>query len=312
VAWAQRAESLGFSSLWLADHFFLRLSRYGGPADKQWGYDPFVGLSALARATHTAKLGPLVLAAPLRSPAVVAKALATLDVLSDGRVIAGLGAGWNEEVFADAAVPLAAPRERLAQLGEAADVVAGLFGGGPFSYGGRHYTVREARCLPRPVQRPRPPIWIGGKGDRLLGVVARHGDGWNTVWAMTPADYSARLRVLADACERIGRDPAEVTLSLGLHAVVGDSERDVARRFERLQRAAPAGVLHGVTLDEWRRGHLVGTVEQVREQFAAWEALGVHTIIVNLAAVPFAVVDEEDLYAVAEAGRLATNVARRP
>jgi alkanesulfonate monooxygenase SsuD/methylene tetrahydromethanopterin reductase-like flavin-dependent oxidoreductase (luciferase family) len=209
-------------------------------------------------------------------------------------------------------VPLAAPRERLAQLGEAADVVAGLFGGGPFSYGGRHYTVREARCLPRPVQRPRPPIWIGGKGDRLLGVVARHGDGWNTVWAMTPADYSARLRVLADACEPIGRDPAEVTLSLGLHAVVGDSERDVARRFERLQRAAPAGVLHGVTLDEWRRGHLVGTVEQVREQFAAWEALGVHTIIVNLAAVPFAVVDEEDLYAVAEAGRLATNVARRP
>jgi probable F420-dependent oxidoreductase len=292
---ARRAEDLGFESLWLADHLFCEITPWGGAPGRYDAYDPIVALGALARATQRARLGTLVFCVPLRPVTVLAKALATLDVLAGGRLVVGVGAGWYEEEFAAAGVPFERPGARLSHLAEACEVLRGMFGGGPFTFAGAHVRATEARCLPRPAQRPAPPIWVGGKRDRLLDVVARHADGWNTVWAWTPAAYRERLAVLDAACARAGRDPSTVTRSLGLYALVGEDRRDLARRFRRLDDLAPPGVIAGRSLDEWRQGRLVGTVEEVGEQLAEWQALGVDTLVLGAGPLPFSVTAPDDV-----------------
>lgn len=298
---ATTAEGLGFHSVWLADHLYLSTEKYGGPPGRHRAVDPVVGLAAIARATQRVRVGTLVLCTQLRPPAVLAKALATLDIVSAGRLIIGMGAGWYEPEFEDAGVAFARPAVRLEQLAEAVDIVKGMHGGGPFTYEGRHYQARQARCLPVPVQKPHPPVWIGGKGDRLLGVVARHGDGWNTVWSWTREAYGERLDVLRRVCEDADRDPATVTLSLGLTTLVGEDEADLRRRYERLQAQSPKGVIDGVSLDDWRTGRLVGTPEQVREELEAWAEMGVRTLVMGFGALPFAVNEPDDLELAASA-----------
>jgi alkanesulfonate monooxygenase SsuD/methylene tetrahydromethanopterin reductase-like flavin-dependent oxidoreductase (luciferase family) len=157
------------------------------------------------------------------------------------------------------------------------------------------------------MQRPHPPLWVGGRGDRLLELVAHHADGWNTVWAQTPEQYRERLAVLEAACERAGRDPTTITRSLGLYALVGENEADLARRWERLQRLSPPGVVDGVTLNEWRRDHLVGTVEQVGEQLATWAGLGVSTFVVGAGALAFSIASSDDVELLATACSLGAN-----
>jgi alkanesulfonate monooxygenase SsuD/methylene tetrahydromethanopterin reductase-like flavin-dependent oxidoreductase (luciferase family) len=193
------------------------------------------------------------------------------------------------------------PGERLDRLRDAVAVLRELLGGGPSSVDGRHHRTRDAVNDPASVQQPTPPIIVGGKGDRLLSVVADLADGWNTCWVWTPEAYRERLEVLARACDVNGRDPSTVTRSLGLYTLCGEDERDLDRRFERLQQVSPPGVVDHTSLNEWREGRLVGTVEQVRQQVAGWEALGVETLIVGLGAVPFAVTALVVLLMVAEA-----------
>src|SRR5437588_3923629 len=299
--WARRAEALGFGSVWLADHLFWDVAKYGGPEEAFDVYDPLAGLGAVARLTTEVRLGILVASVPLRPPSVLAKALSTLDVLSSGRLVAGLGAGNYEPELEAAGVGMEPPRVRLERLEEAIDILDGLFAGGPFTYEGRHYRTVDARCLPRPVQTPRPPVWVGGKGDRLLDLCARKADGWNTVWVWTHDDYRQRLEVLDRACERAGRDPGSVTRSLGLYTLVGEDQAELERRFRRLAERSLPGVLEGVSLDEWRKGRLVGTVEEVRDQLGRWEELGVGALVVRVAPVPFSIVEDDAVNLVARA-----------
>ena len=300
--WAQRAEALGFHSLWVPDHLFIDLAPFGGPPGPEGGYDALVTLGALARVTTRARLGPLVLCAPLRPPAVLAKALATVDVLSGGRLVVGLGAGWYRPELAAAGAAVSTPGARLARLAETLEVVKALLAGDSLRLDGS--VDIEARCLPAPAQQPRPPVWLGGHGDRLLELAARSADGWNTAWAWTPDGYRERLGVLARACRRARRDPTTLTLTLGLHALVGSSPSDVAARYRRLQRQSPPGVLDGVSLGEWRRGRLVGTPREVSAQLDTWRELGVSELVVTSGAVPFTVGAEEDLEILADACRL--------
>lgn len=295
VEHARAAERGGADSVWLSDHLFLDLGKYGGSAEPSGCYDPLVTLAALARDVPRVRLGTLVLLEALRPAAVLAKSLSTLDRVCGGRLDVGLGAGWYEPEYEALGMKMAAPGERLDRLVDAVEVVKGLLDGGPFTYDGRHHRVYDARNLPPAVQQPRPRVFIGGKGDRLLRIVAEHADGWNTCWAWTPDAYRERLAVLERACERVDRDPASVWRTLGLYALCGNDERDLARRFERLRSVSPPGVLDGVDLDTFRQGRLVGTVDEVRAQVKEWEALGVDTLILGVGAVPFHVSTLDDV-----------------
>jgi alkanesulfonate monooxygenase SsuD/methylene tetrahydromethanopterin reductase-like flavin-dependent oxidoreductase (luciferase family) len=285
----------GASSLWLSDHLFLDLAKYGGSAEPEGCFDPLVTLAALARRLPDARLGTLVLCEALRPAAVLAKALATLDRVSDGRLDVGIGAGWYEPEYAAIGMKMPAPGERLDRLVEALAVTKGLLGGGPFTFDGVHHRAFDARNLPRAVQSPRPRVFVGGKGNRLLRIAAEHADGWNTCWVWTPADYRERVDRLARSCEKVGRDPASVWRTLGLYALCGENERDLQQRFDRMKSTAPHGVLDGVDLASFREGRLVGTVDEVQSQLRDWSALGVDTIILGVGAVPFHVSAFEDV-----------------
>jgi probable F420-dependent oxidoreductase len=301
VEYARAAEQAGFDSVWLSDHLFLDLDKYGGPATPFGCHEPLVTLGALARDVDRVRLGTLVMCEALRPASVLAKALATLDRISGGRLDVGLGAGWYEPEYRAIGMEMPKPGERIERLTEAVEVVKGLLGGGPFTYDGRFHRAADAANLPPARQVPRPRVFVGGKGDRLLRLVAEHADGWNTCWAWTFDAYRERLRVLEAACERAGRDPASVWRTLGLYALVGTSEADLQQRFDHLRSWSPPGVLDGVDLGTFRSGKLVGTVEQVQEQVRTWESLGVETLVLGAGAVPFQVggTDEVELLAAA-------------
>ena len=296
---ARRAEGLGFDSLWVSDHLSLSIEKYGGGPGEWFAYEPLTLLAALARHIRRPRLGTLVLCEALRPAAVAAKALTTLDHLSDGRLEIGLGAGWYEPDYQALGLDLPPPGERLARLEEALAVLDALLPGGPATVEGRYHRARGACNRPATRQTPRPPLFVGGKGDRLLGLVARRADGWNTCWVWTPAAYRDRVAALERACEAVGRDPASVRRTLGLYALVGEDGADLERRFERMRRLAPGGMLRDTTLAQWRQGRLVGTVDEVAEQVEGWEAAGVAELICTLGPLPFSLTGVEDLESLA-------------
>jgi probable F420-dependent oxidoreductase len=295
AAHASAAEALGFDSLWVSDHVSLSIERYGGPPGEQFAYEPLTTLAALSGVTSRARLGTLVLSEVLRPAGVLAKSLATLDRLCRGRLDIGIGAGWYTPDYEAVGLSLPPPAVRLARLREALAVLDALLPGGPASLDGQAHIVREASNLPPALQAPRPPIFVGGKGRRLLRLVADAADGWNTCWVWTPEDYRQRADVLDRACEDAGRDPASVRRTLGLYALAGEDERDLAARYDRMRAAAPGGMLDGVPLDEWRTGRLVGTLEQIAEQVEGWAALGVAELIVSAGPLPFSMSGLDDL-----------------
>ena len=298
---ASRAEALGFDSVWVSDHFFLSLRRYGASSAPQGSAEALSALAALAVATERVRLGTLVLSAGFRHPALLAKAATTIDLLSGGRLDLGIGAGWYEEEYEAFGYEFGTVRQRFEILEETVLVLGMLFGQGPATWRGRHFRLDDAYNRPLPIQQPRLPLWVGGKGGpRLLRLVARHASGWNTVWAWSPEAYAGRVQSLQRACEKEGRDPTAVRLSLGLYTLVGEDKRDLVARFRALQRWTPGGALDGVLLDEWARDKLVGTPNQVLERLGEFAALGVEETIVSAASLPFAVYDESMLDVLAE------------
>lgn len=297
---AQRAEELGFDSLWLSDHLFLDIAKYGGSADPHGIYEPLVTLAALARTVTRPRLGTLVACEALRPASVLAKALATLDRITGGRLDVGLGAGWYPPEYEAVGLDFPPPGQRLARLTEAVEVVQGLLGGGPFTFDGRYHRAENAVNRPSAQQEPRPPVFVGGKGDRLIQVAVERADGWNTCWVWTPEAYRDRLDVVERSCEKVGRDPDTVWRSLGLYALAGEDHADLERRFARMCDLMPAGVVPQA-LDEWRTGRLVGTVDELRVQREEWDALGVETLVVGAGPLPFSVTTLDDMELLAHA-----------
>ena len=160
---ARTVEALGYSTFGLADHFVRPFA-------------PLIAGQAVADATTTLRITQTVLAQDFREPAVLAKELATLDVLSEGRLQVGLGAGWLRQEYEDGGMRFDSASARIARLEETAIILKGLFGEGPFSFASEHYTINALHGVPRPVQQPRPPIMIGGGGRKVLSVAGRQAD----------------------------------------------------------------------------------------------------------------------------------------
>jgi len=289
---AVRAERLGFDSVWVSDHFFASLERYGGDATRYGALEPLTTLAALAPLTERVRLGTLVLSAGFRHPAIVAKAVTAIDAYSGGRAELGIGAGWYGEEFEAFGLAFPSVGERFALLEETLAYLEALFGAEPATFSGERFELRDAYNHPAPVQRPRPPIVLGGKGGpRLLRLAARYADGWNAVWRWTPEAYAARAAAAREACERAGRDPATFRLSLGLFAVVGEDARDLARRTDVIASMLPRGVFAADDLASLREDALVGTLDEVLERAAAFAEIGVAELIVCPAPVWFAMPD---------------------
>jgi F420-dependent oxidoreductase-like protein len=298
---ARRAEALGFDSLWVSDHFFLSLERYGGRDEAYGSPEALTALAALATVTERARLGTLVLCAGFRHPALLAKSAVTVDLLSRGRLDLGLGAGWLEDEYRAFGYDFGNLNHRFEVLEETLVAVGLLLAEGPATWEGRHFRLHEAYARPRPMQEPRPPLWVGGKGGpRILRLVARHADGWNTVWAWTPQAYAERVRTLQRACEREGRDPATVRRSVGLYTLVGEDPGDLSARYRALQAWSPGGGLDGQPLEAWGRDKLIGTPQQILDRLAEFAELGVEEVICSMASVPFALYEESALDLLAE------------
>ena len=295
------AESAGFDSLWVSDHLFLDWGKYGGPTDPQGSLECWTTLSALAASTERVRIGSLTLCNDLRNPALLAKMAASLDLLSGGRADIGLGAGWYQPEYEAAGITLDRPATRIRRLGEAAEIIARLLEGEEVTFTGEHYQTEGALVRPGPRQSPRPPLWIGGKGDLLLKTAARVADGWNFSWIGLFDTYEERARAADKACEKAGRDPKTLRRSAGVYLLAGTNGADVKRRFERLVERTPPGVLPkesggpGVSWDEFRRDRVAGTVDEVIDRLGRLKDAGVEEAIVTLGVLPFQLSDEEDV-----------------
>ena len=203
-----------FESGWTFDHFYPILGADpSGPCLEGW-----MTLTALAQATRRLRLGTLVTGIHYRHPAVLANMAATLDIISGGRLELGIGAGWNEEESGAYGIELGSPGERSDRFEEACAVLTGLLS--PHektNFTGRYYQLTDALCNPKPVQRPHPPICIGGSGEkRTLLTAARFAQHWNFVGG-TPGQFAHLREVLHQHCADVGRDPAEILLSAHVH-----------------------------------------------------------------------------------------------
>ena len=305
AGWARRAEALGFDSVWVSDHFFYSFGRYGADASPIAALEPMTALAGLAAVTDRVRLGTLVLCAPFRHPAVVAKMATTIDSISGGRVDLGLGAGWLQEEFTAFGYPFGDVGERFDSLEATLQVLDAFAGGSSVTMDVDGISLRDARILPAPVQ-PRIPIWVGGKGGpRLLELAARYAAGWNAVWRWAPETFRLRAQAAQEACEREGRDAATFRLSVGLHLLMGEDEAAARAAFDRGRAAMPGGAMAAETYETWRADTLSGTPEQVAERIEAFAAIGVQELIVAPWVLPFAIPAPEqvDLFAERVMGR---------
>ena len=298
ATWAKRAEDLGFDSVWVSDHFFYSFARYGaGPAPIA-SLEPLTTLAGIAAVTNRIRLGTLVLCSAFRHPALLARIAASIDLLSDGRLDLGLGAGWMREEFDAFGYRFGTPGERFEALEESLDVVRRLFGGDPVTYDGPSVTLRDAVVAPTPARAPA--VWVGGKGGpRLLRLAARLADGWNMVWRVAPEAYAAKVPDVHAACDAAGRDPATFGLSVGLYSLIGEDEASAHAAFDRGRAAAPGDAMTADDYGSWRADTLSGTPDQILERVAAFEALGVGELIVSPWVLPFAIhePDQVELFA---------------
>jgi F420-dependent oxidoreductase-like protein len=229
----QEVDTLGFDTAWVFDHFLPIFSDPTGPCLEGW-----TALAALALATKNVRLGVMVTGNTYRHPAVLAKMATTVDIISSGRLILGIGAGWFELEHREYGMPFPQVAERLARLGESLEVIKRLWTEERASFTGRYYQLNDAVFNPKPMQRPHPPILVGASGERVaLGIVARHAQMWNSFG--TPDVFRHKIARLAAHCQQIGRDPTTIEKSVLLSALFPLSE---AR--QRIEDYVAAGVTH--------------------------------------------------------------------
>ena len=266
LAYAERAEALGFESLWAWDHVILGVE----PAFPI--LDAIGTLTAIAARTRRIKLGTGILVLPLRNPTVTAKALGTLDVISKGRLILGAAAGWYAREFDAVGVPF---KERGRLFERNLEILTRLWTEERVTLKVDELNLREAVMLPRPVQRPRPPILIGGYVDRVLRRVATMGDGWLTYF-YTPESYRRSWEKIVAFAREAGRDPATLTGTNQLAILVGRSRAETEEPMRRwLQTEWDVAAWSESTIDHAIRGSVAECVEQLRAHVAS----GVHRII---------------------------------
>jgi F420-dependent oxidoreductase-like protein len=256
AVWTAADDIEVFESGWTFDHFYPIFSDSAGPCLEGW-----VTLTALAQATKRLRLGTLVTGIHYRHPAVLANMAATLDIVSGGRLEIGVGAGWNEEESGAYGIPLGSARERSDRFEEACDVLVGLLSDDTTSLDGEYFHLTDARCNPKPLQRPHPPICIGGSGERrTLRTAARIAQHWNFVGGPLE-EFVHKRDVLHEHCAAIGRDPSEILVSS--HVAFDGEPKATAEKAAEL---AEAGA--GLAIVQLRPPHTPAVLEPLADALA--------------------------------------------
>jgi F420-dependent oxidoreductase-like protein len=254
---AQAAENAGYDAFFRSDHFLFMGDGSGEPGPT----DAWVTLAGLARETSRIRLGTLVNSATFRLPGPLAVAVAQVDRMSGGRVELGLGAGWFEREHQAYGIPFPALGERFDRLAEQLEIITGLWGtpsGGLYSFDGVHYTVVDSPGLPEPVQRPGPPVIVGGTGrKRTPELAARFASEINVAFNSMDT-VSGQFERVDAACRAIGRDPAELVRSTAHTIAVGRDDAEVDRRMQAIGRT------------DVRENGLAGTVDAVVDRLGQW------------------------------------------
>jgi len=254
---ARHVEETGWDGFWFADHFMPDAEDTGAPWSEAW-----TTLAAIAAAVPRIRIGPLVTGNTYRHPAVLAKMAATVDHVSGGRAVLGLGAGWQENEHRAYGIPFHTTRERLARLDEACQVIRSLFREKRTTFDGEFYQLVDAPLEPKPVSDPLP-LLIGGGGEKVtLRIVAKHADAWN-VWG-TPETLRAKSEILDRHCQDVGRDPAEIHRTAVALLFLSD-DREAMNKIRKSTEGQHV---------------IVGDVAEVSETVEAYRAAGVGELIV--------------------------------
>ncbi len=225
---ALELESLGFDSLWVCDHL------YGVPNPALPIFEAWTELTAVGALTERVELGTLVTPPFFRNPAVLAKQVATLDQITGARVIVGLGSGWFTPEFEGTGCAFPPLPERHRALEESIEILRGLWSEERFSYQGDHFRVKDAVCLPKPARRP--PILVGGSGERrLMGIAARHADLWNNP-AISQPELGSKVEALARRCREVGRDFATLDVSQQCTVVIAEDDASARQSLSKAQK----------------------------------------------------------------------------
>jgi alkanesulfonate monooxygenase SsuD/methylene tetrahydromethanopterin reductase-like flavin-dependent oxidoreductase (luciferase family) len=252
-------DRLGFDSVWVCDHL------YGVPVPTLPIFEAWTELAAVGAITERVGLGTLVTPPFFRNPAVLAKQIATLDHISKGRAIAGLGAGWFAAEFQAYGCRFPTLRERMQALDESAEIMKRLWTEERVSFEGRHFSVVDAICEPKPLRRP--PILIGGGGERvLMGIVARHADIWNNLAVFQP-QLGAKIEALRQRCGELDRDFDSLEVSQQCVVVIGEDEAQ-ARGFLDKARKVYGGHMGGAIEEHGIWGGPEGVIERIGQHVA--------------------------------------------
>ena len=270
LAVAQAAEQLGFDAFFRSDHYLaIDASGLPGPTDA------WITLAGLARETSRIRLGTLVTPVTFRLPGPLAITVAQVDQMSGGRVELGLGTGWFDAEHTAYGIPFPPIAERFGRLEEQLEVITGLWGtaeGKTFSFSGSYYTLTDSPALPKPAQRPRPPVLIGGGGERRTPrLAARFADEYNVPFDTVEASVAAFGRVRR-ACQEAGRDPGSLVYSAAQTVCCGRDEAELARRAEAT----------GEQLAELRRSGLAGSPAEIVDKLGRFAAAGAERVYLQV------------------------------
>jgi F420-dependent oxidoreductase-like protein len=269
---ATKSEKLGFDSFWVMDHFH-QISGVGKQEDPM--LEGWTTISVLAGITSKIKLGTLVTGVTYRHPSVLAKMGATLDVLSRGRLFMGIGAAWNQEESLAYGIPFFPNKERLLRLEEAIQIIRKMWTEEEptATFNGRYYQISNAYCNPKPIQKPSPPIMVGGSGERqTLKIVAKYADACNLYGSAETV--KRKLSILNEHCKSVGRDYDSI-LKTKLGFIVIDNDKEmVERRIQQISKVIPG--------DQFREFVIYGTPEEVLKQIELLEDVGMQYLIVDL------------------------------
>lgn len=266
----REAEAYGFDSFWVMDHFH-QISVVGETREPM--LEGWTTISYAASCSSRIKLGTLVTGIVYRHPSVLAKIGATLDVLSEGRLFMGIGAAWNQEEATAYGIPFPPVGERMRRLEEAVQIIRRMWTEEKASFNGRFYQVREAYCNPKPIQKPYPPIMIGGSGERqTLKIAAKYANACNVFGS--PNTVRKKLAILHEHCRNVGSDyDAIVKTKLG-HVIIDRDERAVEKRVAEDLAEFPK--------ERWGEYAIYGTPDQIRRQVEEFRDAGLDYLIVNL------------------------------